>query len=93
MSFATVISVTKRQNSCQIIRYSSHNNLQSEAGDKWLNSGCSSEQNARKEFKKLAVVPAFVSDCLETKNKAITKPMKELAECLNDGDEWCATVK
>jgi ferrochelatase len=25
-------------------------------------SGCSSEQNARKEFKKLAVTPAFVSD-------------------------------
>jgi ferrochelatase len=29
--------------------------------------GCSSEQNARKGIKKLAVVtPAFVSDCLET---------------------------
>jgi ferrochelatase len=57
--------------SCQIIRYSRRKiqTFQSRlAGDKWLTlHGCSSEQNARKGIKKLAVVtPAFVSDCLET---------------------------
>jgi ferrochelatase len=73
------------------------------AGDKWLTlHGCSSEQNARKGIKKLAVVtPAFVSDCLETLEEIAMEANHEFkvhgeeffaVPCLNDGDEWCATV-
>jgi ferrochelatase len=62
---------------------------------------CSSEQNARKGIKKLAVVtPAFVSDCLETLEEIAMELITNLkymavknsaVPCLN-GDEWCKTV-
>jgi ferrochelatase len=75
------------------------------AGDKWLTPYTDVEVNKMPEkgIKKLAVVtPAFVSDCLETLEEIAMEANHEFKEhggeefmaipCMNDGDEWCATV-
>lgn len=75
------------------------------AGDKWLTPYTDVEVNKMPEkgIKKLAVVtPAFVSDCLETLEEIAMEANHQFKEhggeeflaipCLNDGDEWCATV-
>jgi len=75
------------------------------AGDKWLTPYTDVEINKMPEkgIKKLAVVtPAFVSDCLETLEEIAMEANHQFKEhggeefmaipCLNDGDEWCATV-
>jgi len=75
------------------------------AGDKWLTPYTDVEVNKMPEkgIKKLAVVtPAFVSDCLETLEEIAMEASHQFKEhggeeflaipCLNDGDEWCATV-
>jgi ferrochelatase len=75
------------------------------AGDKWLEPYTDIEINKMPEkgIKKLAVVtPAFVSDCLETLEEIAMEANHQFKEhggeaflaipCLNDGDEWCATV-
>jgi len=75
------------------------------AGDKWLEPYTDVEINKMPEkgIKKLAVVtPAFVSDCLETLEEIAMEANHQFKEhggeaflaipCLNDSDEWCATV-
>jgi len=75
------------------------------AGDKWLTPYTDVEINKMPEkgIKKLAVVtPAFVSDCLETLEEIAMEANHQFKEhggeeflaipCMNDGDEWCATV-
>jgi ferrochelatase len=75
------------------------------AGDKWLTPYTDVEVNKMPEkgIKKLAVVtPAFVSDCLETLEEIAMEANHQFKEhggeefmaipCMNDGDEWCATV-
>lgn len=75
------------------------------AGDKWLEPYTDVEVNKmpQKGIKKLAVVtPAFVSDCLETLEEIAMEANHQFKEhggeeflaipCLNDSDEWCATV-
>ncbi len=75
------------------------------AGDKWLTPYTDTEVNKMPEkgIKKLAVVtPAFVSDCLETLEEIAMEANHEFKvhggeefraiPCMNDGDEWCATV-
>ncbi|MBL0014754.1 MAG: ferrochelatase [Flavobacterium sp.] len=75
------------------------------AGDKWLTPYTDVEINKMPEqgIKKLAVVtPAFVSDCLETLEEIAMEANHQFKEhggeefmaipCMNDDDEWCATV-
>ena len=75
------------------------------AGDKWLEPYTDVEVNKMPEkgIKNLAVVtPAFVSDCLETLEEIAMDAKQQFKEkggenflaipCLNDDDEWCATV-
>jgi protoporphyrin/coproporphyrin ferrochelatase len=75
------------------------------AGDKWLEPYTDVEVNKMPEkgIKKLAVVtPAFVSDCLETLEEIAMEANHQFKEhggeeflaipCLNDSDQWCATV-
>lgn len=75
------------------------------AGDKWLTPYTDVEVNKMPEkgIKNLAVVtPAFVSDCLETLEEIAMEANHQFKEnggenflaipCLNDSDEWCATV-
>jgi ferrochelatase len=75
------------------------------AGDKWLEPYTDIEINKMPEkgIRKLAVVtPAFVSDCLETLEEIAIEANHQFKEhggeeflaipCLNDSDEWCATV-
>lgn len=75
------------------------------AGDKWLEPYTDVEINKMpgKGIKKLAVVtPAFVADCLETLEEIAMEANHQFKEnggeeflaipCLNDGDQWCATV-
>ncbi|UMY66319.1 MULTISPECIES: ferrochelatase [unclassified Flavobacterium] len=75
------------------------------AGDKWLDPYTDVEINKMpaKGIRKLAVVtPAFVSDCLETLEEIAMRAKEEYEEnggsefkaipCLNDRDDWCATV-
>jgi len=75
------------------------------AGDKWLEPYTDVEINKMPEkgIKKLAVVtPAFVSDCLETLEEIAMEANHQFKAhggeeflaipCLNDSDEWCATV-
>lgn len=75
------------------------------AGDKWLEPYTDVEINKMPEkgIRKLAVVtPAFVSDCLETLEEIAMEANHQFKEhggeeflaipCLNDSDEWCATV-
>jgi ferrochelatase len=75
------------------------------AGDKWLEPYTDVEVNKMPEkgIKNLAVVtPAFVADCLETLEEIAMEANHQFKEhggenflavpCLNDGDEWCATV-
>jgi len=75
------------------------------AGDKWLEPYTDVEINKMpdKGIKKLAVVtPAFVSDCLETLEEIAMEANHQFKAhggeeflaipCLNDSDEWCATV-
>jgi ferrochelatase len=75
------------------------------AGDKWLEPYTDVEVNKmpEKEIKNLAVVtPAFVADCLETLEEIAMEANHQFKEhggenfmaipCLNDSDEWCATV-
>lgn len=75
------------------------------AGDKWLEPYTDVEVNKMPEkgIKNLAVVtPAFVADCLETLEEIAMEANHQFKEhggenflavpCLNDDDEWCATV-
>jgi len=75
------------------------------AGDKWLEPYTDVEVNKlpEKGIKNLAVVtPAFVADCLETLEEIAMEANHQFKEhggenflaipCLNDDDEWCATV-
>jgi len=75
------------------------------AGDKWLTPYTDVEINKMPEkgIKNLAVVtPAFVSDCLETLEEIAMEANHEFKAhggknflaipCLNDSDDWCATV-
>ena len=75
------------------------------AGDKWLEPYTDIEINKMPEkgIKKLAVVtPAFVADCLETLEEIAMEANHQFIEnggeefraipCLNDSDDWCATV-
>ncbi len=75
------------------------------AGDKWLEpyTDVEVDKMPAKGIKKLAVVtPAFVSDCLETLEEIAMEANHQFKEhggeeflaipCLNDSDEWCATV-
>jgi ferrochelatase len=75
------------------------------AGDKWLEPYTDVEVNKMPEkgIKNLAVVtPAFVADCLETLEEIAMEANHQFKEnggenflaipCLNDSDEWCATV-
>lgn len=75
------------------------------AGDKWLTPYTDVEINKMPEqgIKNLAVVtPAFVSDCLETLEEIAMEANHQFKEhggenflaipCLNDSDQWCATV-
>ena len=75
------------------------------AGDKWLTpyTDVEVDKMPEKGIKKLAVVtPAFVSDCLETLEEIAMEAKHQFKEhggeeflaipCMNDGDEWCATV-
>jgi ferrochelatase len=75
------------------------------AGDKWLTPYTDVEVNKMpaKGIKNLAVVtPAFVADCLETLEEIAMEAKHEFKAhggenflaipCLNDSDEWCATV-
>lgn len=75
------------------------------AGDKWLEPYTDVEINnmPAKGIKKIAVVtPAFVADCLETLEEIAMRAEEEFFEnggesfkaipCLNDRDDWCATV-
>jgi len=75
------------------------------AGDKWLEPYTDVEINKMpaKGIKNLAVVtPAFVADCLETLEEIAMEANHQFKEnggenflaipCLNDGDQWCATV-
>lgn len=75
------------------------------AGDKWLEPYTDVEINKMpaKGIAKLAVVtPAFVSDCLETLEEIAMEANHEFKAnggeeflaipCLNDDDNWCATV-
>jgi ferrochelatase len=75
------------------------------AGDKWLEPYTDVEVNKMPEkgIKNLAVVtPAFVADCLETLEEIAMEAKHEFKAhggenflaipCLNDSDEWCATV-
>lgn len=75
------------------------------AGDKWLTPYTDVEINKMPEkgIKKLAVVtPAFVADCLETLEEIAMEANHQFKAhggeeflsipCMNDGDEWCATV-
>lgn len=75
------------------------------SGDKWLEPYTDVEINKMpgKGIKNLAVVtPAFVADCLETLEEIAMEAKHQFQEnggenfmaipCLNDGDEWCATV-
>ena len=74
-------------------------------GDKWLEPYTDVEINKMpaKGIKKLAVVtPAFVADCLETLEEIAMEANHQFKEhggeeflavpCLNDSDDWCATV-
>ncbi len=74
-------------------------------GDKWLEPYTDVEINKMpsKGIKKLAVVtPAFVADCLETLEEIAMEANHQFKEhggeeflaipCLNDRDDWCATV-
>ncbi|MDR6845070.1 ferrochelatase [Flavobacterium granuli] len=75
------------------------------AGDKWLEPYTDVEVNKlpEKGIKNLAIVtPAFVADCLETLEEIAMEANHQFKEhggenflavpCLNDDDEWCATV-
>jgi ferrochelatase len=75
------------------------------AGDKWLEPYTDIEINKmpQKGIRNLAVVtPAFVADCLETLEEIAMEANHQFKEhggenflaipCLNDGDDWCATV-
>lgn len=75
------------------------------AGDKWLDPYTDIEINKMPEkgIKNLAVVtPAFVADCLETLEEIAMEANHQFKihggenflaiPCLNDGDEWCATL-
>ena len=75
------------------------------AGDKWLEPYTDVEINKMpaKGIKNLAVVtPAFVADCLETLEEIAMEANHEFKKnggenfmaipCLNDDDNWCATV-
>lgn len=75
------------------------------AGDKWLEPYTDIEINKMpgNGIKKLAVVtPAFVADCLETLEEIAMEANHQFKEhggedflaipCLNDSDDWCATV-
>ena len=75
------------------------------AGDKWLDpyTDVSINKMPAKGIKNLVVVtPAFVSDCLETLEEIAMEANHEFKEnggenffaipCLNDSDEWVATV-
>lgn len=75
------------------------------AGDKWLEPYTDVEVNKLpgKGIKNLAIVtPAFVADCLETLEEIAMEANHQFKEnggenflaipCLNDDDEWCATV-
>ncbi|KVV13538.1 ferrochelatase [Flavobacterium sp. TMP13] len=75
------------------------------AGDKWLTPYTDVEVNKMPEkgIKNLAVVtPAFVADCLETLEEIAMEASHEFKvhggkeflaiPCLNDSDDWCATV-
>lgn len=75
------------------------------AGDKWLTPYTDVEVNKMPEkgIKNLVVVtPAFVSDCLETLEEIAMEANHQFKAnggenflaipCLNDSDEWCATV-
>jgi len=75
------------------------------AGDKWLEPYTDVEVNKLpgKGIKNLAIVtPAFVADCLETLEEIAMEANHQFKEhggvnfkaipCLNDDEEWCATV-
>lgn len=75
------------------------------AGDKWLEpyTDVEIDKMPAKGIKKLAVVtPAFVSDCLETLEEIAMRAKEDFEAnggedflaipCLNDRDDWCATV-
>lgn len=75
------------------------------AGDKWLTPYTDVEINKMPEkgIKNLAVVtPAFVADCLETLEEIAMEANHEFKAhggkeflaipCLNDSDDWCATL-
>lgn len=75
------------------------------AGDKWLEpyTDVEIDKMPDKGIKKLAVVtPAFVADCLETLEEIAMEASHQFKEhggeeflaipCLNDSDDWCATV-
>ena len=75
------------------------------AGDKWLEpyTDVEIDKMPAKGIKNLAVVtPAFVADCLETLEEIAMEANHQFKEhggenfmaipCLNDDDNWCATV-
>ena len=75
------------------------------AGDKWLEpyTDVEIDNMPAKGIKKIAVVtPAFVTDCLETLEEIAIRAKEDFKAnggedflaipCLNDDDDWCATV-
>lgn len=75
------------------------------AGDKWLEpyTDVEIDKMPAKGIRKLAVVtPAFVADCLETLEEIAMRAKEDFEAkggtdfiaipCLNDRDDWCATV-